>query len=452
MGYPRDVWDAGVFLVSAGFLLLVTAQAARAAGEASEDVILSEGHCIHGQTTFTFQDNAGFPAGFSGPNSLPPRAEHKETYDATLFLGVRLAQPLAFYLDPEVDQGFGLNNTLGLAGFTSGEAYKIGNDAPYFKLPRAFFRYVADLGGEAVGDSSAANQLGGSHAHDNLTITVGKFGAPDIFDTNKYAHDPRGDFLNWSIIEAGSFDYAADAWGFTYGAAVEWTQSWWTLRAGVFDLSRVPNSPHLVRGLGQFSVVTEAEERHQWWEAPGTAKLLLFADRGRMGNYDDAVALAQQTGAPPSTALVRRYATRPGVVVNLQQQIRSDLGAFLRASTNDGSKEAFEFTDINRSLSAGLSLQGAAWSRPNDVVGLAGVVNGISTAARRYFADGGLGILIGDGALPHYGAEKILETYYSLGVTEWAVLSLDYQYVNHPAYNPLRGPVSVFGVRVHAEF
>ena len=23
----------------------------------------------------------------------------------------------------------------------------------------------------------------------------------------------------------GAFDYAADAWGYTYGAAVEWTQS-----------------------------------------------------------------------------------------------------------------------------------------------------------------------------------------------------------------------------------
>lgn len=413
---------------------------------------LSENWSVHGQATVVLQGYPAFHAEFSGANSLTPDAQHRETSDATLFLGARLIDGLAFYADPEVDQGFGLSNTLGVAGFTSGEAYKVGEDAPYFRLPRAFFRYVADLGGDAVADSPGANQLAGSHRQDNLTITAGKFGIPDIFDTNKYAHDPRGDFLNWSVIESGAFDYAADSWGFTYGAAAEWTQSWWSLRAGVFDLSREPNSPHLVHGFGQFSVVTEAEERHEWREQPGAVKLLFFANRAYMGGYDDAVALGQQTGTTPSTARVRRYATRPGGAVNVQQQVHPDLGLFLRASINDGSKETYDFTDVNRSLSAGLSLQGAKWGRPNDVVGLAGVINGISSAARGYFAAGGLGVLVGDGALPSYGSEKIVETYYSFSIAGWATLSLDYQFVDNPAYNALRGPISVFAVRAHAEF
>jgi high affinity Mn2+ porin len=46
----------------------------------------------------------------------------------------------------------------------------------------------------------------------------------------------------------------------------------------------------------------------------------------------------------------------------------------------------------------------------------------------------------------------IAETYYSIAVFGSAKASIDYQYVSNPAYNRDRGPVSVFGVRVHAEF
>jgi high affinity Mn2+ porin len=124
----------------------------------------------------------------------------------------------------------------------------------------------------------------------------------------------------------------------------------------------------------------------------------------------------------------------------------------MRASINDGNEDTFDFTDVNQSLALGASLQGAKWGRPNDTLGMAGVINGISSNAQRYFAAGGLGLLVGDGALPHYGPEKIAETYYSFYVAEWMEVSLDYQLVDNPAYDPLRGPVSVFAFRAHAEF
>jgi high affinity Mn2+ porin len=412
----------------------------------------TENWSVHGQSTFVYQGYPSYHAAFSGTNSLPPNSQARETLDATLFLGVRLFGNLAFFADPEIDQGYGLGNTLGVAGFTSAEAYRVGEYHPYYRMPRAFFHYVYDLGGEIENESPDANLLAGSHTHDNLTFLLGKVGVPDIFDTNQYAHDPRADFLNWAIIDAGAFDYAADAWGFTYGGAAVWTQSWWTLRAGVFDLSRVPNSTTLTRGLGQFSVITEGEERHQLWRQPGFVKLLFFLNRGRMGSYGDAVALAEESGSPPNTADVRRFTSRAGVAVNVQQQLHGDLGAFLRIGFNNGNEEAFEFTDINRSVSGGLSLQGSRWGRPDDTVGLAGVVNGISPAAERYFAAGGLGVLVGDGALPRYGVEKILETYYSAKLARWAAISVDYQLVDNPAYNPLRGPISVFAIRGHVEF
>jgi len=284
-----------------------------------------------------------------------------------------------------------------------------------------------------------------------VTLTVGKFSVVDVFDTNSYAHDPRGDFLNWSIIDAAAFDYAADAWGYTVGAAVEWTQSWWTFRGGFFDLSDVPNSKVLEPGFKEFALIAEMEGRYDWQGHPGKAKLLGFLNYGRMGSYTAAVSLGQATGTTPDTAQVRHWASRPGIALNMEQELSPELGAFARVSFNDGSKEAYEFTDVNRSLSVGALLKGNRWNRPEDSVGFAAAVNGISTAARAYFAAGGLGILIGDGQLPHPRSENILETFYSWRVAEHFTISGDYQYIVYPAYNRDRGPVSVFALRIHAE-
>ena len=284
-----------------------------------------------------------------------------------------------------------------------------------------------------------------------MTLTIGKFSVTDIFDTNTYAHDPRGDFLNWSIIDAGAFDYAADAWGFTYGAAVEWAQDAWTLRGGVFQLSKVPNGKIVNVDFGQYMLVTELEKRYQMRGQPGKVKLLAFVNRARMGAYRDAVQLARQTADTPDTGLVRQFASRPGISINLEQGLAPDLGMFLRASLNNGTKEAYEFTEINRSLSGGLSLKGGRWGRGDDTFGIAGVINGLSSDARQYFSNGGIGILIGDGGQT-YGPEKILETYYAMRVNPHVTLAVNHQHVNNPAYNRDRGPVSIFGVRAHAEF
>jgi high affinity Mn2+ porin len=58
---------------------------------------------------------------------------------------------------------------------------------------------------------------------------------------------------------------------------------------------------------------------------------------------------------------------------------------------------------------------------------------------------------VGDGQLPHPGAEQNVETS-SLAVLSQLYLSLDYQWVKNPSYNTDRGPVSIGAVRVHAQF
>ncbi len=429
--------------LAAALVSLLTAPALAA------DTDAAESWSLHAQTTLVWQYHPAFRSAYRGSNSLDPGSRGDETFDATLFAGVRLWNGGEAYIDPEIDQGFGLSNTVGVAGFPSGEAYKVGKATPYFRLQRLFFRQTFDLGGEKQTVAPDANQLGGARTADNLVITAGKFSVTDIFDANAYAHDPKQDFLNWALIDSGAFDYAADAWGYSYGLAAEWTQAWWTLRAGLFDLSKIPNTTALETGFGQFEIVGEAEARHTLFGRPGKLKLLGFVNRGRSGSYGDALALASGTHATPSTALVRRYRSRPGVALNIEQQIGGGFGFFLRASANDGSQEAYEFTEINRSLAGGFSLTGARWGRPDDTVGLAGITNAISPAARAYLAAGGIGILIGDGALAHYRAENIVEAYYSASFAEGLSVSADYQWLANPAYNRDRGPVSVFGLRLH---
>jgi high affinity Mn2+ porin len=436
---------------AAALIGLALALPIEAADAASDSGGVSELFSLHGQSTFVLQFHPSFASPYRGANSLDPAARGDETFDATLFAGARLSGLGELYADVEADQGFGLSNTVGVAGYPSGEAYKIGASTPYLRVPRLFLRKALGFGGEQQSVAPDANQLGGSRLSDNVIVTLGKFGVTDIFDTNAYAHDPREDFLNWAVIDSGAFDYAADAWGYSYGAAAEWNQNWWTLRLGVFNLSRVPNSRFLQRDFSQFELVSEAEARTDMQGRPGKIKLLAFVNRGRMADYARAVEVARASGTAPDAALVRNYSTRPGFALNLEQQIGSDWGVFARVSVNDGSKEAYEFTEINKSVSTGLSFGGGQWRRPNDRLGLAGVVNGLSRSARDYFAAGGLGILIGDGRLTRYDFEEIFETYYRLALADGFAASLDYQYIAHPAYNADRGPVMVFGFRVHAE-
>jgi len=413
---------------------------------------------FHGQTTVVEQAYPAFRSPFAGTNSLPGGGEGRETWDATLYAGVRLWQGAELWVNPEIDQGFGLADSLGVAGFPSAEAYKLGEAYPYARVQRDFVRQTIDLGGETEKVDADINQFAGTQTANRLVLTVGRFGVIDIFDTNKYANNPKTDFLNWSVINSGTFDYAADAWAYTYGAAAEWYQGRWTLRGGIFDLSATPTggiSP-LGRGLDQtfeqFQLVGEIEERHELWGQPGKLKITGFLNRGRAGEFQDAIDLAAVTGQPADINAVRTYTSRPGVSLNLEQQVSENWGVFARAGWADGNVEPWDFTDIDRTVSGGVSISGKQWSRPDDTIGIAGVVNGISSVHEAFLNAGGLGILVGDGKLPDPGLEEIIEAYYSYAVSSPTRLTFDYQFIANPAYNTDRGPVNVFAERFHMQF
>ena len=417
---------------------------------------------LHGQTTFVWQGYPAIRSPFAGSNSLPGSGEGRETTDLTLYAGMRPWRGAELWVDPEIDQGFGLADTHGVAGFPSAELYKLGFSYPYARLQRYFVRQTIDLGGEIEKVEADINQFAGSQTANRLVLTVGKFSVVDIFDTNKYANNPKADFLAWSTVNAGSFDYAGDAWAYTYGAAAEWYQGRFTLRGGIFDMSQTPAGGGGDSALGfgldptfdQFQLDGEIEERHELWGEPGKLKITGFLTRGRMGSFQNAIEFSQATGLDVSDALaaVRYYTSRYGVSLNLEQRVTDTVGVFARAGWADGNVEPWDNTDVDRTIQAGVSINGKPWGRPNDTFGIAGVFNGISSAHEAYFNAGGLGILLGDGQLPHPGLEQIIETYYSYAMSPSTKISFDYQFIANPGYNTDRGPVNIFAGRFHWQF
>lgn len=418
----------------------------------SQGLINSRVVALHVQSTFVWQGHDGFHAPYSGSQSLGRSARGNETWDLTLYGGLHLWKGSEIWVNGEVDQGFGIGNTLGIAGFSSGEAYKVGRSVPYFRVQRAFWRQTINLGGAWAEDTADLNQFSGTHTTNRLVITAGKFAVTDIYDGNDYAHDPRADFLNWSVIDTGTFDYAADAWGYTTGAVVEWYQGRWSLRSGGFLMSNIPNSPDTDTSFRQFQIDEELEERHTLFGLPGHVVLTGFATHARMANLMTAVRQGRETGLAADNAMARRFATKPGVSLTLQQDLTQSVGAFMRIGWVDGRYESYEFSDIDRTLALGLSVGGSNWHRPDDRIGLAGVFNVASHQMKSYLAAGGTGLLAGDGKLPHPGTEHIVEMYYDAAVWRIGHIALDYQWVKNPAYNRDRGPVSIIGVRLHTEF
>jgi len=412
----------------------------------------SENWNVHAQTTFLPQGYPPIRAPYAGPKSLPAGGQVQSTWTTTAFLGVKLWEGGEFYFNPELAQGFGLNGTQGLAGFPNGEAQKAGAAFPKIRPQRYYLRQTFGLGGEQEDVADALNQLAGKRDIDRITLIVGRFAVGDFFDNNAYAHDPRADFMNWAMWASAAYDFPADLPGFTRGAVVELNRKDWALRAGLFEVPAEPNSDVLTTKSG--GGVIEFEGRYSIAGQPGKIRLGVFANQGNTGNYRQALAIV---AADPAldinavTAAIRHINPKDGFYANLEQQIVKDIGLFARASWNDGQNEILSFTDIDRSVSGGLSIKGSFWGRPNDTVGIGGAVNGLSAANRDFLAAGGLGLLIGDGRL-NYSPERVFETYYAYSVSKNFTVTADYQLITNPAYNADRGPVSVFSGRLHAEF
>lgn len=323
---------------------------------------------------------------------------------------------------------------------------------PRLSIDRVFLRQTFGLGGEQETIADGPNQLAGKQDISRITVTAGKLSVGDAFGLNTYAYDPRTQFFNWNIYGGGSYDWAMDKIGWTWGAIVDLNQKNWAFRVGYFLVPTVSNVNSFDMNIprrGQY--LAELELRYSLLSQPGKLRLFGWEQRANMGGYADALAMPLTTPSYPDITQTRQERTNYGFVVNVEQAITADLGVFSRASWSPGLVEIMGWTDCDQSLSFGTLLKGTPWGRPDDKIGVAGVVEGLSREARAFFAAGGLGILIGDGQLK-YRAEQVLEAYYAYSLNTWATLTFDYQFIVNPGYNADRGPVSIYAARLHAEF
>jgi high affinity Mn2+ porin len=404
---------------------------------------------VHAQMTYLPQGFLPIRALYSGPNSLPAAGQDRATWSTSAFIGMRLWDGGEFYFTPELFQGFGLGGTTGLGGFSNGEAQKSNFPYPRLTPTRAFLRETFGFGGEQEMLDGGPQQLSGKADISRLTVQVGKFAVVDVFDGNAYAKDPRKDFMNWSIWGPGAFDYAADKVGLTYGATAELNQKNWAFRAGYFLMDAESNSNDMDMHLfSRGEYVAELEGRYSLFSQPGKVRLLGFLNSVFSGSYIETL---NDPALNMDISQTRESRIKYGYGLNFEQAVSDDIGLFGRWNWNDGHNEIMAFTDIDRSLSFGTSIKGTAWGRKDDTLGLGAAFNGLSQDHRAFLAAGGLGVLVGDGAL-NYGTEKILETYYACSLVKGTTVTFDYQYVTNPAFNRDRGPASILSGRFHVEF
>lgn len=369
---------------------------------------------------------------------------------STLFAGARLWKGAEAYFNPELSGGAGFSKTLGVAGFPNGETFRVGSAEPKIYLARLYLTQNFEWGSDKDTLTDDANQLAGLKSKRYFSITAGKFGMADFFDGNTFSHDPRTQFMNWSLMSNGAWDYPANTRGYVLGLYTELGMPDWSLRFAFTTTTTTANGSVWDARVGKANTQTlEYEKRYALNGQKGALRLLGFRNNGKMGRYRDALAFSN----PPVVDTVQAYGHHKyGFGINAEQFLTKDFGLFARASWNDGSTETWAFTEIDRSISIGGVLKGSSWRRDDDEIGIALVDNGISRDHRDYLAAGGYGFIIGDGKL-NYGTELIAELYYKLNAYQHKFyISPDYQFVMNPAYNKDRGPVNVFAIRAHAEF
>jgi high affinity Mn2+ porin len=413
---------------------------------------------FHAQATYIWQRKPSFSAAYTGPRSISPGAEKSYSFTTTADFGARLWNGAQLHFNPEGAQGVPLSNLSGAGGLSNGELQRGGTTSLRKYIGRLFIQQRFDVGSETEKVDADFNELGGNYGAKRWTITAGSFSLLDYFDNNPYAKDPREQFLNWSFMTHGAWDYPADARGYTTGAMLEYRTPAWSVRGGRSMQPRESNGLPLDRNLtrqygdqlevdGNLPVTLDA--------GPMRGRLLVFRNRIIAGNFNDALAL----GGVPDVSLVRRSQTKTGWGATLEAPLAEDAGLFVRASRNSGNLETYAFTEIDRQLSMGGQFTGKTWGRQQDRIGVAYAVNALSDSHRNYLAAGGQGAFLGDGKL-NYGTERVFETYYRWALPEWSMragklmtaLSLGFQHITNPGYNRDRGPVQVYSVRLHTEF
>lgn len=406
---------------------------------------------LHFQTTYIYQYSARFHSPYEGQNSLSSNEERDNSLTMTLFGGARLWKGAEVYVNPEIAGGSGLSGALGMGGSSNGETFRVGNPSPALYLGRAFFVQTIGLKGsdyDTVEDG--ANALATFTPKNHLRFVVGKYSLGDVFDQNNVSNSPRTQFMNWSLMNTGAWDYAANVRGYTLAASAELSLHDWSYKIAAAALPIEANGDRLETQYSKsLALNAEIDRTYKWHGREGNLRVLGFHNKTHMGSYAAAFATMQDT---PDVVSTRDYGrTKTGFAISADQEFSDNLSAFARIGWNDGKTETWCFTEIDQTFALGAQLKGIKWKRNDDMLGLAFVVNGLSTDHRDYLKAGGYGFILGDGGL-NYAPETIGELYYSAKLRKEGLwLTADYQLCLNPGYNKDRGPASIASIRVHVE-
>jgi hypothetical protein len=415
---------------------------------------------LHVQNTTVLQLHPGYHVHYSGLNSLDEGYESATSNTTTFYVGRKLWKNASFFFNEEITAGNGLSKTRGVAGFPNGEIYRVGSPAFTPFVARAYLQQIIPLKKSSFKKQSTdQNQLAGNIPSSRIVITAGKFCISDFFDDNKYNHDARSQFLNWSLMAQGAWDFPADVRGYTSGLVVELINTSWALRFASVQVPKLANGLSMEYKLSKASSHTIEIEKH--WQLknnlPGAFRTTAFVTFSKAPYYKDAVrnmALGDSSLndiIEGNTEATNYNGAKYGFGFNLEQALNKTIGVFARYSWNDGQTASWAFTEIDRSLQAGFEISSFSSKRKTDVAGIAVVANNLSQDHKNYLAAGGYGFIIGDGKL-NYGTETIFETYYRFQLTSFLQLSVNYQLILNPAYNKDRpGPVHVPSIRLHVE-
>ena len=422
---------------------------------------------LSGQANIIFQAHPGFHSPYSGTNSMLARGEYKTSMVGTLYMGYELNKKPRYDTDVIYDEesaaGRGISEALGLAGFTNLDVVRNPNLGPIPYLARVELHQTIGFTDKLVDQQRTQFSLATKVPERRIELRFGKIGLPDLMDQNNPGSDSHLQFLNWTVDNNGAWDYAADTRGYTYAAIAEYDDKDWTARFALALMPTVANGIDL-----QWDLHRACAENYEldWNHGPlsnlltrfhqkdrkGAVRLLGYSNYANMGNYrvQNNLALAAKT-TPVITAHPLQTTVKYGVGLNFEQELTSDVRVFGRFGWNDDHTESYAYTEVAQTFQLGGDMAGNRWGRAQDKFGVVGVSNAIKRDHQRYLALGGLGFLLGDGALS-YAREDIFETYYTAHNWRGLFTSFDAQLIAHPGYNLARGPVEVFSVRTHVDF
>ncbi|MDR0480455.1 MAG: carbohydrate porin, partial [Gallionellaceae bacterium] len=372
-----------------------------------------ETFAIHAQATYAWQGKPAFSSPYEGENSLTGDRAHSDSTSVTVDAGARLWRGGEVHYNLEGAAGLPFSDLHGLGGMNNGELGKAAGKDIKFYNARVFLRQTWNLGGESAAVAPDMNQLAGYQDARRVVLTLGTISVLDIFDSVSISHDPRVQFMNWSFLTHGSYDYAADARGYSRGATLEYEDGDWAVRFGRYAMPIESNGETLDnRIMTHYGDQLELEKSYSLWGRARTARLLVFRNQIITGSFDDAIADAATHGGAPDVAHVRHLQDKRGAGLSVEQVLGDNLSAFARINFADGRTETYAFAEIDHAISGGIAISGNAWNRARDSFGLAVAFNGLSAAHQRYLQLGGVGAFLGDGTLD-YGTERVLEMYYN---------------------------------------